>query len=174
MILIHGKAGTGKSTLAAILSRELQIPISSIAYPLKKDIWYLEGYILGDYRLFDKEASSPFVPRLFGQELQFQAEAAKDKYGQDYWMEIWRANHNLTKDYIVDDIRFPYELDFFKRLFPDRCITIKMKGDFNVEDGRDPNHPSEQGIDDDMFDYVIPMWPRGTIVFSLINAITTQ
>lgn len=151
MILIHGKAGTGKSTLAMLLSQELGLPIGSLAFPLKRRLWQLGNY---QGNLFDKAAIGIYGDTYpFGLTLQIEAERAKKLYGKLYYCHLWSVQRDESKSYIVDDIRFDYELDYFQSRF-NNCVTVKLKGDFNVNDGRDKNHISERGISDDRFDIV--------------------
>lgn len=185
VIAIHGKMGTGKTTLAENIFKAMvaeglangndSFPgtyesfdglwrRSSIGDSLKSMIKHL-GFPPEKY--IDKGTYSPVLNMTYAQALQHFGQKFRDEYGLNFWEICWLVNTEMWySNTIVDDLRYKHGADQFEMFkWTERIgdlVTVKLKGDTPEDfdtDGRDPNHPSEEEIPDSYFNYILPVRP---------------
>lgn len=198
-ILIHGKAGCGKDTLAnkimALAPRKIDIKSFALATPIKaitkiflpvpietsvdievSDAFYdvlelsevrkrkaasiLKGYGLG--KLHSQAIITIWYKcYLRNKDIMTRREAditlgtaiGRNMIEKRIWCDIAWAELDGTDYKIVPDIRWKDEYDFFK-YSGEECIKIKLS-DRNLRSCM-PDHESEAGLPDELFDFVIP------------------
>lgn len=159
LIGLHGKAGSGKDTVADFLSRTYKdIYPESFAGPLKKGLSEIFGLPLEHFEQRDiKEITNHFwglSPRQLAQ--FFGTEIMRKNYGEDFWIKRLALRLNADDDthsewgayssedtVVISDVRFQNEYDF---IIANQGIIIHL-----TRDGADgtvgiPNHPSEQNL----------------------------
>jgi len=118
LIGICGKAGSGKDTVGHHLIRKYKFEQIALADPLKrlvKDVFVLDYDTVYDRVLREQE-----LPEWKGWSvrklLQFiGTELFRQNIESEIWVKsLWlRVKNNPDKNYVVTDIRFPNELQFF-------------------------------------------------------------
>ena len=124
-----GKAGTGKSTLAKMLSEHHGFEITSIAAPIREIARMAYGK-------FDKGMKYPQqtlgLSRLVtGRELLQEIGAALREMDSLFWMRVWllrtkRGAEDGALDpitFVVDDVRLDAERAFIKAWYPDTLFV---------------------------------------------------
>jgi hypothetical protein len=172
VIAIHGCAGTGKSTLARTLKAALEgnWQITSFATPLKdvvNDLFFKYEIEHDPFSFFryeiehdpflddeDKSLKSGIIDATRGRLLQETSDAIKNHFGHNIFCRIWDGCNRKGEYFIIDDLRFIEEADWLQ----DNCETIfvKIDGKPDLNDGRNPGHYGEMGLDVNRFDVVLP------------------
>ena len=112
-ILLSGKMGSGKTALATLLKGQAGYVPISLAASLKEEAVRLIG------RPLDKVQDRRFL-QLFGQ-------ACRDGIHKDYWCErLYMKTLEITSPFVVDDVRFENEVNYFKSRFPSDILTVKL------------------------------------------------
>lgn len=167
-ILIHGRKGVGKDTLASYIEQRYgHIPIA-IADVLKDYLMRINPLVLdymGDTRplnsLLDEgwetwdtvKRKNPYVRHL----LKTTGQTIRELFGEDIWVseciariEMARQAFPQFKSIVVTDIRYWNELEMLRSKFPG-AVTVKIVRSDHDSDG----HPSEDGLPDEAFDMVL-------------------
>ena len=119
LIGVCGKAGAGKDTIGEYFIKKFQFEKIALADPIKrlvKDVFVLEDNIVHDRVLREQElADWPgwSVRKL----LQYiGTELFREKIDDAIWVKsLWRrVEANYKTNYVVTDIRFPNELNYFR------------------------------------------------------------
>ena len=145
LILISGKAGSGKSYLASQLACESDgvSRVKPLAEELKEIALRMGWDGVKDER---------------GRNLLIDIGTAGRAYDIDLWCKIVADRHNDPRmTYIIDDVRYPSEVDYFLRHRDryEKIIHVRMispEFQANIDD------PSETSLDNwafSRFDYVI-------------------
>jgi len=98
-----------------------------------------------------KNNETMLMPRVTARTiLQDLGQRLKLNFGKEIWCEQALNKMIPSINYVITDIRFPFELGYFKKL--DDVIAIRILRDTNV--GKD-NHPSETSSKDIEADYEV-------------------
>jgi len=129
LVALSGAAGSGKTTAADYLIEHYGYTRFKFAGPLK-DMLYAVGLSHNDIEGTAKQIPSDVLcgrtPRYVMQTLG--TEWGRDLIGADLWVNIWQrrvtafAAENPGAKFIVDDLRFPNELEAVKQLGGTRII----------------------------------------------------
>jgi len=149
LIGICGKAGAGKDTIGDHLIEEYGFERIALADPIKRIV--KDVFVLDDHTVYDRVArEQPLkdwpdwtVRKL----LQYiGTELFRDNIDDAIWVKsLWlHVQSNPDKNYVVTDIRFPNELEFFEENGNVNFVSMKV-----VRDGQDGNvglsgHESEK------------------------------
>jgi len=149
IIMVSGKQGSGKTTLADSLAKEL----SNRGFPVHRLRFAKVLYEIHDtiYKLIE-----PYGLKLTGAKdgelLQYLGtEWGQTKFGKSVWVECLKSSVSNLKDtdiVIIDDGRFEHEMD----AFPD-AVSIRLTCPENIRRSRcsyfreNTTHPSEISLD---------------------------
>jgi len=159
LIGLHGKAGSGKDTVAEFLTRTYKdMYPEAFAGPLKKGLAEIFGLPIEHFEQRDiKELTNPYwdkSPRYLAQ--FFGTEVMRKYFGDDFWIRRLALRLNAddshhpewgayadTDTVVISDVRFQNEYDF---IIANQGIIIHL-----TRDGADgtvgiANHASEQDI----------------------------
>ena len=172
VILLTGKMGSGKSTVADRLVEEHEFWRVKLAKPLKDMIRTLgvpEEYIEGDLKNTPCQQLNGHTARYAMQTLG--TEWGRNLLGNDFWTNIAvdriRRAISYGEDIVVDDMRFHNELEALKKAFPEsKAYRIHRPKDYEMPEW----HASEQEIYDLAVDHVI--FNDGSL--EKLNSITDQ
>jgi hypothetical protein len=124
LIGVSGLAGSGKSEVSAVLTSEFGFGRVKFADPLKNMIRTLlrgAGHIDEDVeRMVEgdlKEVEIPELgvsPRLLM--VTLGTEWGRDAVRPDLWIRLWKAAAEMHERVVVDDVRFPNEVDAIREL----------------------------------------------------------
>ena len=161
MIAISGKAGTGKTTLAAILVSKLGFPWirASFADSLKKEAaslfdlapasLYTEKGKAAEFEVQPSELEHLGIHTVYPELLsvrrilQLRGQYCRS-LDRDYWVKAFAHDFFSTDNLIIDDLRYPNELDYCR----DRsayCVRLLPYSGWEPIAG---DHESETALDD--------------------------
>lgn len=132
LVLITGKAGSGKDTIGGYLKNEYGFETDSLAAPIKrlvKDVFVLPEEVVYDRELREKELGDPWSGMTVRSLLQkIGTELFRDKIHKDVWvLSLLRRILNSPQcNWVVTDLRFPNEKDVLEKRFSGKIITIKV------------------------------------------------
>lgn len=155
IIGLVGKAGSGKSTAARILSAEMGFSRRPMAYGLKAMLGALgvpSTILDGDIKL----KSMP-LPVLGGMTFRYAAQTlgtewGRNYMGQDFWVNTWKASNPAGVDVVADDVRFANEAAALRDL---GGIIVRIRRTGAGEVGAAAQHASETEQDAILHDYEI-------------------
>ncbi len=117
IVVISGKICAGKSSVArGVTLIDPRYEVVSLASPLKNDVVSMTGQpITRDNKHIVREL------------LQAYGSSMKGLYGQNYWAErlLDYARDMNIENFIVDDVRYPYELEALKE-YADSFYSIRL------------------------------------------------
>lgn len=156
IFLISGKARHGKTTLAHDIKEYYEsIGLRCVATSYAK---YIKMYATEITKWDGREDTKP-------RELlqQLGAEVIREKLGKkDFFVKRLHEDMELYSIYldvvVIDDARTPLEIDYFKELFKENVISIKIiRPNFkNDLSDSERNHITEVGLDNyENYDYTI-------------------
>jgi hypothetical protein len=128
IIAVCGKAGAGKDTIGDYLCKESDFKKIALADPIKrltKDV-----FVLTETQMYDRlEREKPLeewgnkTPREFLQLIG--TELFRDNIDPDVWVKsLWfRIRENLKQNWVITDVRFPNELEYFEKNIPKGKFT---------------------------------------------------
>lgn len=130
MIGICGPKGSGKSTAAEILCKRAEFARHRFAGPIKSALKVAFGltdrHVDGDL----KEVPTPLLngrtPRHAMKTMGTQW--GRDMIDKDIWVTAWRNTMPHVKNIIVDDVRFPNEIEMLRRDYGATIIRIVRPG----------------------------------------------
>jgi hypothetical protein len=138
LVGICGKAGAGKDTIADHLIKEYGFERISLADPIKrlvKDVFVLDNDTVYD-RIKREEPLDQWNGWSVRKLLQFiGTELFREKIDDEIWVKsLWfRIQNNKEKNFVISDVRFKNELDFFNNMASKgEFMSIKV-----VRDGHD-------------------------------------
>lgn len=156
IILISGKAEHGKDTLAEYLKGKLEDQGNKVA--IDRFAKYIKGF-LKDYYGWDGVTKNEFIREKLQ---QLGTEEIKENLNMKCFhaKRLCEDFQIVSKDFdvfIVPDTRFRDEVNYFKAMFPDECITVRVnRYDFESKLTKDQlKHRSECDLDGFNFDYKI-------------------
>lgn len=176
--LISGKQGSGKTTLSEKLKKEL-IKDGFVVFTMKfADILYdMHNAVRGVMKQSDPENVLRYdYEKKDGDLLQLLGTEWGRKKNPDIWVKLVlnramaierRFAEMKSHDFviIIDDCRFPNELDVFKNFYPD-TFTVRLRCPESLRKSRaeywreNTNHPSETALDEyeenRKFDIILP------------------
>jgi len=156
LVLIAGKAGSGKTVIAEYLLKKLQenIELSRLSIqPLAKPIKDLAYAYFGWDGI--KDARGRKLLQVIGTE-------AGRNYDEDIWVRKFdeQAGSELNYFVIADDWRFPNECKYFAKNFLYEITKVRVERSELLTEGVEYEHVSEQALPDgnknpDEYDFVI-------------------
>ena len=119
VIGLCGLAGSGKSTVAHILSEDWGFARKPFAYPLKAMLGALG--IPRDVLDGDNTAKESPLDILGGKSARHAmqtlgTEWGRQHIGQDFWVELWKRNALTLPKIVADDCRFPNEVEAIRAM----------------------------------------------------------
>lgn len=155
LIALHGKAGAGKTTVSKIWANEFGFQPTSFAKALKESAAIKFGF--PTYLAYSQDGKKTVVDPwgiTVGEILQREGtEATRGYWGDDFWIKRWAGYAMklmaMDSDVVVEDVRFDNEAEAVHEL-GGTVVHIVRPG--HVEDGRNPNHASEQPISPHLID----------------------
>lgn len=167
-ILIHGRKGVGKDTLASYIEQRYRHLPVAIADVLRDYLMRINPLVLdhmGDTRPLNSlleegwetwdtiKRKNPYVRHL----LKTTGQTVRELFGEDIWVtecieriEMARQAFTQFESIVVTDIRYANELELFRSKFPG-AVALKIVRSGHDSDG----HPSEDGLPDEDFDMVL-------------------
>lgn len=146
IIGLIGRAGTGKTSVANILSREREFNILPFASPIKAMLKV--GLGLTEADLNGKAKESP-CDKLLGETPRYALQTLGTEWGRghihpDIWLKAW---FNMWDKYgrlptVADDVRFPNEIDLIRSL-GGKVIQVEAGNEPRVQPVTAEDHPSE-------------------------------
>lgn len=152
IILITGKAGSGKSTVAAIFE-EYGFKNVALADKLKEFTYKcLQVFGIKIDSLKDLyEQSTKVHYRTYLQRLG--TECFRETFGDDFWCDVLMNDIRDVQNVVISDIRYENEIEFFKQRF--KCVVIKIVRKNNILTNSQLHHSSEAGIRDELCDIIL-------------------
>lgn len=155
VILISGKQGSGKTTLADSLCSHLHL---DSYFGLKRTRFAKVLYKMHDaVREIGREYGIPF-PDKIGPLLQYMGtELVRNTYGENAWVDCVKkelSDLDCTNFIIIDDCRFPNEVKAFDNNPLYKVIKVRLEASREARKGRadgwrdNDTHASETGLDD--------------------------
>lgn len=155
IFILTGKAKTGKTTFGNYLREELkQLGYKPCVMQLTNPLYsYAANY-------FDWDPNSEEKPREFLQKMG--TDIIKEKLGKKTFL-LDRLNEDIEilKDFfdtfIITDIRYPEEIDYFKKKYKNVCSIKLLRSDYedNLTDD-ERKHITETAMDNiDNFNYIL-------------------
>lgn len=144
-----GKLGSGKSTIANMLAKKYDFEVRSFSEPLK---WVCQDlYNFTDEQLYGdlKEVVDPRIGKSPREILQWVGTDIFRLSDPNFWVNIFELNYDRDLNIIVDDVRFPNEVDLIKKL---GGIVIKINGNYRNNKERESHASEIQELD---YDYEI-------------------
>jgi len=146
LIVLIGKAGSGKSTVAKQLKKELGGVIVSFAEPIRdmlRGLGLTDQHLIGDLKEIRCELLSGYTPRYVMQTLG--TDWARTLLDENFWVNIWKhkVKNYLNNNHIVitDDCRF---LNEERAVLEMDGMIFRLRRD--VRDIETAQHKSEQEI----------------------------
>lgn len=132
LVLITGKAQSGKDTIGEYLQRCYGFKADSLAAPIKtlvKDVFVLPEDIVYDREKREIPLETPWdgftvrsLLQLIGTEL-FRNNIHKDVWALSLWLRIKKELHS---NWVVTDVRFPNEKEVLSNQYSGKILTIKV------------------------------------------------
>lgn len=126
LILISGRLGSGKTTLATRLSQFYHMPVMAFADVIRYQVSDLVGVSVEEMK------TDPSMKASMRPILQALGQFRREYDGDDYWARelggMMSLGDDTTNRYIVDDMRFPMELDVMREIYPE-LIHIHLSTD---------------------------------------------
>lgn len=165
LILIHGLKTAGKSLLAAPLMQagyervKMAGPLKNMVRSLLRDAGVneslIEEYVEGDRKEEIIEQLSKSKPTSARYLMMTLGDEWRNLHGKDLWVNIARGKIrqllDAGHDVVVDDIRYPFELEGFMEFNPLKLVITRHGKHF--EPFGDERHPGERPINISYFDY---------------------
>lgn len=128
-VALSGRAGTGKSTLAAKLKNEYGYHLTSIAAPIRT-------IATMSYGPFDKSRSYPqetlgLSTFVSGRELLQNIGASLREMDTYFWMRVWERSlwTRGSEPWVIDDLRLDAEHEFVRKVSPDTLFVRLVRPD---------------------------------------------
>lgn len=148
VIIISGKQGSGKSTVARLLMDELEAAgVESDSLKFAGVLYEMHNTVLSIMQQYVK------VPEKDGVLLQvLGTEWGRVTYGEDVWCKVAKAKAKHCLKYaallVIDDCRFPNELACFPKALKVRLeCSEKLRKSRCSSWRKDTKHPSETALD---------------------------
>lgn len=144
-----GRAGSGKTTAAKVITGELNFEKHAFADPLKKML-INAGMCTYDECYVEKTEQSRWLMQKVGTEI------FRNQVDDNWWILQAKGmvSEALTRipNVVLDDVRFPNEADAIKDM---GGILIKIEREGHLQDKTDHTHASETQIDKIEYDHII-------------------
>ncbi len=132
LVGICGKAGSGKDTIGDFLAEKYNFKKIALADPIKRLV--KDVFALDDYTVYDRVAREQELERWKGwtvrKLLQYiGTELFRENIDGAIWVKsLWyKIQDDKTNNYVVTDLRFPNEIQYFKDNAKDgEFVTIKV------------------------------------------------
>ena len=152
IFLIAGKSGSGKGEIAKLIKEYY--------------IYKLENCVITEYskplknfaqELTDWDGNQNTKPRGYLQELGDKIRNLDSKYFTNYMLNNLRIYETLTDNVIIDDVRFPSEIEEIKLNY-DEVYAIYVENQFSKSylSVEEQSHKTETALETyDEFDYIL-------------------
>ena len=149
MIGICGPKGSGKSAAAKVLKRDIGFSRHRFAGPIKSALKAAFGltdeHVDGDLKEVPTDLLNGRTPRHAMKTMGTQW--GRDMIDKDIWVTAWRNTMPDNHRVVVDDVRFPNEIEMLRRDYGATIIRINRPGCEH-----DASHESESHVLDAEFD----------------------
>ena len=173
IIALTGRKGSGKTSLARILSKSHDYWIIPLANPIKVMVEALLKYqgcpqetaqrmLRGDLK---EEPTFYFAGKSPRYVMQTLGTEWRNLISENLWLDIWENAIYRSQKVVVDDLRFPHEAERMKKL-GGKVIRIARPG---IES--DNSHPSESAIDQLPVDLELT---NDSSIFNLADQLASQ
>lgn len=137
IILLSGKKECGKTTIANYIKEKYNFKIYNLADKLKEITFDLLKYF--NYNITElNDLYDINTKKQYRKHLQYLGtDIFRKHFGEDFWCEQLYKQINENENYIIGDIRFLNEKNYFKDSISIKIIRPELN---NIED----NHISEQ------------------------------
>lgn len=162
VITLSGKKRAGKDTSGLYLKHALintygkKVELIALAEPMKDMVAKLLNITVEEVEYL-KNAEVEYInysgvnPLTVRNLLQNFGQGLKEYFGRDVWCEL--VEKKMTDDdtiYIITDVRFPFELDYFLKRYATNSIKIEKDQEYDED-----SHESEQYIDDIKTQFIV-------------------
>lgn len=150
IIGIHGKARSGKDTVAAMIQNQTQLPIRAFADPLKRASMELFG--LTKDQAFGLKGYNREIPHpdwgISVREMQQKlgTECMRDVFGPDFWLRTMGYRIAALPGVIISDVRFQNEADWIKEK-GGKIVEVRRAPHAEELHGDQAYHLSEKGVE---------------------------
>ena len=176
IIGLSGYAQTGKDTIAEHLVEHYGFTRIAFADPIRQALYALDPMIpdypaLGGIRLswiVDKSGwenvkkESPEVRRMLQ---RLGTEVARNRWGDDFWVDLAMAKANRLDNVVITDVRYPNEYDAIVKA-GGQVWRVEKPGVSAVN-----AHASETALDGHTFDWNIPNYGTREDLYAIIDGI---
>lgn len=157
LIAIHGRARSGKDTLAKLLMKHEPFIRMAFADPLKQAVAGLFNIPQSTAFSDDKNQMLDYWGLTLRDVLQrFGTEAMRGTFGQQFWIERWLCEYNGYKvkdaNVVITDCRFENEAQAVKQM---GGYVVQLSRDVEGLQGVESQHISERRLPKQFIDFYI-------------------
>ena len=156
---LTGQAGSGKDTVAEILSVEYGVLPTSFAAPLKQAALLLFG--MSEEHINNRELKETLLPfwDMSPREIlqKLGTDAMRNTFGDNFWLRKWFTTYTSfkdTDDVSVTDVRFPNEAELIRSL-GGTIVHIVRPGNPLALTGAAADHPSNKPLNPEASDVIL-------------------
>jgi hypothetical protein len=162
MYLITGYKRSGKDTVADYIAGQYKAEKKSLAEPLKETLrtlfnWsrahtdgHLKEIVDPVWKISPRQAMQVFGTEIMQESWGWNLPEFEKAIGRSFWCMKLLDTTKAGTDYVISDVRFPHEVEFFKKHIKD-VMVIRVTRASATGDG----HSSETSIDYILPDYVL-------------------
>ena len=162
IIALGGLKHCGKSLVAEILNEVCEDTFTKLSFanPLKEMLESIHKTCPELFKLKDKDIKSIWTSkktkraRIVLQGLG--TDVIRNHIDYDYWINLFiKKLEEVNSDIIIDDVRFPNELECLKEIPGVKVFSIRVIREKQLKETKKDIHKSENALLDSHFDYII-------------------